>query len=283
MRAAVFLRPALAVTAFMAFDSPALPTASSMASVKAPNDAALSGGVEAISCPSAGNCAAVGSTNLPGNVSFVVNETKGKWGRIQRVRGLAKLPIGGARQNNLGTVSCSSPGNCAAGGTFSDRMGGRQAFVVSERNGFWGIAQEVPGVKALNAGGSGVATVDSVACWSAGNCSAVGDYTDGNDHQQVFEVNSRHGRWGKAVEMPGTAKLNNGGDFAAALPANVSCGAPGDCATGGFYNSTKGTEAFVVSEKRGVWGKAEEVPGSAAVNIGAIASVSAVSCPSARD
>jgi len=46
--------------------------------------------------------------------------------------------------------------------------------VVSERNGVWGRAIEVPGLAALNAGGT--AGVVSVSCASAGNCAAAGDY-----------------------------------------------------------------------------------------------------------
>jgi len=39
----------------------------------------------------------------------------------------------------------------------------------------------------LNAGGN--ASTDSVSCVSAGNCAAVGDYTDGSGHTQAFVVN----------------------------------------------------------------------------------------------
>lgn len=277
VRTVIFPRPALVVTALVMLAAPAV------GAVRPQGDGGTSAGVDAISCPSAGNCAAVGSITAPENLTFVVNETRGRWGRVQRVRGLARLPVGGARHGDLLTVSCSSPGDCSAGGTYTDRAGARQAFVVSARNGRWGDAEEVPGSAALNTGGEGLARADSVSCWSAGSCSAVGDYTDGNDNQQVFVVSEKRGVWGKAIEIPGTARLNNADGGPGAQPSDVSCGAPGDCATGGFYNSTSGTEAFVVSEKHGVWGKAIEVPGSAAANTGAFAEVNAVSCPSAGD
>jgi hypothetical protein len=51
------------------------------------------------------------------------------------------------------SVSCASPGNCAAGGTYGDRINHIQAFVVAERAGRWGRAVEVPGTAALNTGG----------------------------------------------------------------------------------------------------------------------------------
>ena len=49
-------------------------------------------------------------------------------------------------------MSCASAGNCSAGGYYTDGAGHEQAFVVSEVNGTWGTAIEVPGTAALNAG-----------------------------------------------------------------------------------------------------------------------------------
>jgi hypothetical protein len=62
----------------------------------------------------------------------------------------------------------------------------------------------------------------------------------------------------------------------------VSCGAVGDCSLGGSYSLSSGPqEAFVASETGGVWGTAQEVPGSAALNTGGSAVTDSVSCPSA--
>jgi hypothetical protein len=83
-------------------------------------------------------------------------------------------------------VSCRLAGNCAAGGFYSDRSGHGQVFVVSERNGSWGKAIEVPGSGTLNKGGG--AFIGSVSCASAGNCAAGGFYTDGTHRQQAFVV-----------------------------------------------------------------------------------------------
>jgi hypothetical protein len=48
--------------------------------------------------------------------------------------------------------------------------------VVSQVNGQWGTAIEVPGLGALSTGGS--AGVGSVSCASAGSCSAGGFYSE---------------------------------------------------------------------------------------------------------
>jgi hypothetical protein len=50
----------------------------------------------------------------------------------------------------LSSVSCASAGNCGAGGFYRDAAGIDQAWVVSEKNGTWGKAEEVPGTAALN-------------------------------------------------------------------------------------------------------------------------------------
>ena len=107
--------------------------------------------------------------------------------------------------------------------------------MVSEVNGTWRTAIEVPGTAALNAGG--VAEITSVSCASAGNCSAGGCYTDSSGHQQAFVVNEVNGTWGTAMEVPGTAALNQGGD---AGITSVSCASAGNCSAGGDYTDGSG-------------------------------------------
>ena len=98
-----------------------------------------------------------------------------RWGRAEEVPGPAALNIGGNAQ--VTSVSCWSAGNCAAGGFYTRRQGYVQAFVVSQKNGRWGWAEEVPGSAALNAGGN--ARVASVSCAPGGYCTAGGYYTTG--------------------------------------------------------------------------------------------------------
>ena len=83
-------------------------------------------------------------------------------------------------------MSCKTARNCAAGGTYRDGSGHQQAFVLSEKNGSWGKAIEVPGSAALNTGGS--AQVMSVSCTSAGYCVAAGYYLDRSGDDEAFVV-----------------------------------------------------------------------------------------------
>jgi len=193
----------------------------------------------------------------------------GGWGKAAAVPGLAALEAGGEAQ--VVSVSCASAGNCGAGGFYAGT-----AFVVTEIKGHWGKAIEVPGLGALNKGGD--AAVASVSCAAAGYCVAGGYYTNSGG-PQAFVVKERNGRWGKALEVPGTSALNKG---SAAQVTSVSCASAGNCAVVGPYTDSRGhQQAFVATETKGRWGKAVEVPGLTALNTGGGATLTSVSCPSA--
>jgi hypothetical protein len=50
---------------------------------------------------------------------------------------------------------------------------------------------------------------------------------------------------------------------------SVSCAKAGDCSAGGFYqDASRHLQAFVAGELNGVWGTAQQVPGTAALNKG---------------
>src|SRR5689334_13114340 len=65
----------------------------------------------------------------------------GTWGDAKAVaKGLNR-----GDEAQLNSVSCASAGNCSAGGSYTDNAEEGQAFVVTETNGIWGRAEEVPG------------------------------------------------------------------------------------------------------------------------------------------
>jgi hypothetical protein len=194
------------------------------------------------------------------------------WGSAIEVPGMAALNVGGDAQ--VASISCARAANCAAGGFFKDGSGHYRAFVVDETNGVWGSAIEVPGMAALDLGG--YASVRSVSCAAAGDCAAGGSYSDGSGYNQAFVVSEKNGVWGNAIEVPGSAALNLGGD---AQVVTVSCASAGNCAAGGSY--ADGSGAFVVDEANGTWGSAEQLPHSAGLlaNVG----VTSMSCTGAGD
>ena len=115
-----------------------------------------------------------------------------------------------------------------------------------------GAARPVPGLMALNAGGS--AEVSAVRCPSPGSCTAAGDYIDRHGFHQAFVVNETHFAWGKAIPVPGLAALNNGG------PTDImalSCPTAGNCTFGGWFVDPSGNlQPFVAESVHGTFGKA---------------------------
>ena len=98
------------------------------------------------------------------------------------------------------------------------------------------------GSDTFNVGETGSVTV--VSCATAGNCAAGVTYT--SFLQQAFVASEANGTWGNAIEIPGLATLNTGGDAAI---TSVSCRSAGSCAVGGTYRDSAGhTQAFVVNQ-----------------------------------
>jgi len=246
--------------------------------IEVPGMAALStvgfAGVASISCPSAGNCAAGGYYNSLGHSqAFIVSQVNGTWRKAREVPGTAVLNAG--RRAAVGSLSCARAGYCTAVGSYTDTAGHLLGFAASEAGGTWHRAHPVPGLAALDAGGS--ALLLSVSCRSAGTCSAGGYYTDAAGHVQAFVASQASGRWQPAQQIPGLGALNSGGE---ARVVSVSCATPGNCSAGGHYtDSASHQQAFTADEVNGTWGSAQQVPATA--SLGKQAAVTSVSCAKA--
>jgi hypothetical protein len=250
---------------------------------KVPGVAALNKGgeaqVQSVSCASAGNCSAGGYyTDSSGRYQvFVVSQVQGIWHTAIPVPGVAALNTGG--QANVGSVSCTSAGNCSAGGYYTiDSGGDTEAFVVSQVNGTWHTAIQVPGTAALNTGRN--AGAGSVSCASAGNCTAGGSYKDDSGYH-AFVVTQVNGTWRTARKVPGVAALDTRGG---AGFGPVSCTPMGNCSAGGTYvgSSSHATQPFVVSKVNGTWNTAIRMPGITALDPNGYGTwISSMSCGSA--
>lgn len=272
--------------------------------------------IDSVSCASPGNCSAVGEYSTPAARAqplhpFVVSETNGTWGIALKVPGLAAVGTGNSQ---LHSISCASPGNCTAGGYLTSGSL-QQPLAVSQVNGKWGDAQKIPGLPTQNT----IGVINSVSCAAPGNCSAGGDFvnppgtglkafvvvqrkstwgkalqirgvseidalscataSDCSAGGRSFAVSKVNGSWGKAVAVPGLAKLSQGNG---AHIETLSCGAPGDCAAGGFFSTGSDGNgddlAFLATQTHGTWSTAEKVPGLPA---GAFSFVNSVSCGAA--
>ena len=186
----------------------------------------------------------------------------GGWGIARQIPGLAALNTGTDGEAGVSSMSCGSPGNCAAAGTYDVGRYRQRAYLASQVRGTWGKAERVPGLAALDKGG--YESIGPVSCAAAGDCVAAGAYTTGAHRQQGFVISEAHGIWSRARPLPGLAKLS-GGRFSA-LSA-VSCAVPGSCAVTGVYGPGHG-RVFVDSQVRGIWGTPADVPGIRALDHG---------------
>ena len=231
--------------------------------------------VAGLSCTSAGNCSAGGYYEDASfaNQGFVVSQVDGVWGTAIPVPGLEALNTDGDAE--VMALSCSAPGECVAVGDFDDLVAGDQAFVATQVEGVWGMATTVLGLSALNVGES--AALDVVACASGGNCSAAGAYEDATFDSHGFVVSMVDGVWGTAAQIPGLSALDTEGQ---ATVSSISCSAAGDCSIGGYYADIDGSQGFVASQVDDVWGTAVAVPGLKSLNVDGSAGVESVSCSS---
>lgn len=125
-----------------------------------------------LSCRTKGNCSGGGfyTDANKHNRGFVVSEKNGKWAKATGVPGLGALNT--LPSATVDSVSCASPGNCVAGGTYYVTGEFPHAFLVSELNGTWRRVQVPRGVAAPSA--KSVAGTESVSCGAVGSCAAVG-------------------------------------------------------------------------------------------------------------
>jgi hypothetical protein len=209
-----------------------------------PSDVFVS--VNALSCAAPGNFVAGGyyqaGSAQGDDQAFIVAETRGRWASAEVVSGVTKLE--GAASSSLADLSCTVPGDCAAGG-----YAGHDAFVITEKNGTWGRAKRL-------ASSSAGASIVTIACTSTGNCAGGGVAGD-----SAIAVTENHGTWAAPKRI---ANTSGGTGADAEVISAISCRSAGNCvAVGrdGEYLSAPTVKNFVVQERRGTWGADKAIPG----------------------
>jgi hypothetical protein len=124
---------------------------------------------------------------------------------------VANLPTGATGLPNgfLPALSCSSAGNCSAGGAYSDSAGNVEGLVLNEVKGVW----KAP-VRLLPPSGADKdpsLTINSLSCASAGNCAAVGSFEDTHRNGQSLVADEVRGMWKRAqkVTLPSGASATD--------------------------------------------------------------------------
>src|SRR5215472_6712436 len=124
---------------------------------------------------------------MPASAAARAAASGGNWSPA-RVLSVPRGYVDGA----LSSLSCTSPVNCTAVGSYQDRTGRTRIFAVTKKRGVWGKGVRVDApIRPLD-------PLVLLSCASAGNCAAA---TRGVGAYVVTEVN---GRWGKAQHLRGT-------------------------------------------------------------------------------
>jgi hypothetical protein len=232
-------------------------------------------GLSGVSCPTVGDCTAIGGyvpSSGGGNVPFVMDSSAGTWRAPQEITGVAALSSPSPTGATLASVSCTSAGNCVAGGTYSiSSTGGvlhQQPFLAIETGGSWGPAQNFAGMATLDP--ADTANLRSVSCGDPGDCAAYGYYQDPTGGEVPWVADESGGSWGPAQQLP-TPATSSKTEVQA-----VSCSPQGFCVVVGWYVPASGgvETAFTATYAGGAW-TAQDVPGLAAAQ-GSYAT--AVSC-----
>ncbi len=215
-----------------------------------------------LSCPDAGDCAAVGFFGTESDQEGLLeSETGGSWSAS--AVDLSNLsPATGNPQVMVSAVSCPAAGSCTAVGTYENTAGAYAGFAVSESGGRWqATALTLPSDASTTADGLGDPIqndlfLNGVSCSSAGNCTVVGSYDASSaNNVEPFALTETGGSWSSPAT---TITLPSGedppaGDPGAALDS-VTCQSAGDCVAAGTYATASGDNVVLVArQSAGAW------------------------------
>ncbi len=229
--------------------------------------------LNAITCPSAGNCVVVGYyTDSAGHTrGLLLVQSSDVWSDGIE----APLPIdaGTDPSVSINAVSCVSAGNCVAVGRYRDSAGHSQGLLLTQSSGAWTAAKApLPGDSAADPS----ASLNGVSCASAKSCAAVGSYKNASGEQGLV-LDEDSGSWTAAkVTPPGDAGANP-----LVSLDSVSCPAAGNCvAIGSYRDSFTQNQVLLTTESSGAWSAAAQPPLPSDATTGGGHGLRAVSCPS---
>ena len=209
----------------------------------------VNGDANAISCPSAGNCVAVGvshSTLGSGSWTLLIDEeTNGVWANIAAPLPNDAAPYSaGSVGNQLSDVTCVSAGNCVAVGTYKLANAGNSyaPLILEEVNGQWSSATTTLPSDAVNGYWD---ELTSVTCTAIGSCIAVGFYYNGGTANEAFITQEINSVWGaiSPTPLPSNASpaFGNNDSF-----SSVTCGSEICAAVGRYWDPTTSNTGWLI-------------------------------------
>ncbi len=245
-------------------------------------------GPEAVSCVGPGRCVAVGSYSLPpanqqimaSTWPAVMSEANGSWGAVAGVR----LPEDAAGRDSpitqqgfrfdipqaasLQSISCPSPDDCVAVGSYTTKVWTVQPIAATEHDGVWGPAIRLPlPTDALEPVSTDTgAAAASVSCTAVNTCIAVGSYTyDKAGDSRGFIDTDADGSWTSAPVplVPGQAHPSFGGLRTLSCPTTTTCYAFGNYSVTRHHgrHSRATVRTILVTDHNGVWSSPQPISG----------------------
>jgi len=207
--------------------------------------------LESLTCPAVGTCAAGGwyKTTSGGEPAFVLTLAGGNWTAFALTQ-----THGGTATNATGTatsVSCSGPGSCVAVGAYQNVTGVHAPFITTLSGGSW-KTMSAPLPSGAGSGNKGGGDLESIACQSAGTCTAVGNYELPTGGHLALVESLSGGTWTPATgPMPAGAPS---GTTQQGVLASVSCPVSGTCtAVGSYVDGTGRTLGLIDTLSGGSW------------------------------
>ena len=177
----------------------------------------------AVACPVAGSCVAVGSD---GDQALIDTLSGGTWSFTP-----APLPADGGGDAYLHSLSCPALGSCMAVGTYIGQ-GGFQGLIETLSDGIW-TPTTMPAPANSVFPSEPNATGGEVSCPAVGSCVAIWGYEDTTGNLgNVIETLS-DGTW-TPLEAPLPANENP--EYRQSDLTDLTCPAPGSCVAVGTYN-----------------------------------------------
>lgn len=214
----------------------------------------LGGELDSVTCTSTGNCLALGSylASNGGTQPLLASESSGQWSAATSVAPPAAALEGSSEHAQFTDAWCASAGNCVAIGSFQISEYTGLPMTATEVSGVWSATAELPAV--TGGGGFFYLTTPSLACTSAGNCTAV----DGSDAWA-----ETGGTWGIPRQITPAPFFTAHG---------IACPSPTTCIAVGAWTDADPPGALSLVETNGTWG------GFNQRWFGDISSLTAISC-----
>ena len=200
-----------------------------------------------VSCGSETSCTAVGRFKNSDNGFSLMSQTysAGTWNDPETI---SVVDVGQAAnsQATATALSCTTATECSVAGYFYNEDGNQDLLVVNMVDGVWQTGERPLFADGLTDNSLEVETT-SLACSSAGNCHAGGQFYSADGTYEAFIISSDEGVWGIADRVAYVTDTERTPASANDALTAISCVLDGDCtAVGYFEDNSANSQGFIL-------------------------------------